>query len=128
MLTPKQELFAQKIVEGCTQADAYRFAYSVENMSDNAIYVNASKVANNEKVKLRIQEMRDNLTKDSIMSIQERMEWLTGIINDNKTNINAKLQASDQMNKMQGAYIQKIAADVEVTKTTISIDLVEDEE
>ena len=128
MLTPKQELFAQKIIEGCTQADAYRFAYSVENMSDNAIYVNASKVANNEKVKLRIQQLRDNMTKDSIMSIQERMEWLTDIINDNKTNINAKLAASDQMNKMQGAYIQKIAADVEVTKTTISIDLVDEEE
>lgn len=128
MLTPKQELFAQKIVEGCTQADAYRFAYSVENMSDNAIYVNASKVANNEKVKLRIQELRNNLTKDSIMSIQERMEWLTEIVKDNRTNISARLAASDQMNKMQGAYIQKIAADVEVTKTTISIDLVDEEE
>ena len=128
MLTPKQELFAQKIVEGCTQADAYRYAYSVENMSDNAIYVNASKVANNEKVKLRIQQIRDNLAKDSIMSVQERMEWLTEIINDSKTSISARLAASDQMNKMQGAYIQKIAADVEVTKTTISIDLVDDEE
>lgn len=128
MLTPKQELFAQKIVEGCTQADAYRYAYSVENMSDNAIYVNASKVANNEKVKLRIQQIRDNLAKDSIMSVQERMEWLTEIINDGKTSISARLAASDQMNKMQGAYIQKIAADVEVTKTTISIDLVDDDE
>ena len=127
MLTPKQELFAQKIVEGCTQADAYRFAYSSENMSDNALYVNASKVANNEKVKLRVQELRDNLTKDSIMSIQERMEWLTDIINDSRTSISARLAASDQMNKMQGAYIQKIAADLEVTKTTISVDLVDEE-
>ena len=128
MLTPKQELFAQNIYAGMTQADAYRNAYNAENMSDNAIYVNACKIAKNEKVRLRIQELRDNAAKDTIMSISERMEWLTDIINDPKTSISARLAASDQMNKMQGAYIQKIAADVEVTKPTISIDLVDEEE
>ena len=128
MLTPKQEQFAQNIIAGMSQADAYRAAYSTSNMSDKTIWENASRIANNSKVQARINELRNEIAKDTIMSVQERMEWLTEIIKDNVSNISAKLAASDQMNKMQGAYLTKIAADVEVTKTTISIDLVDDEE
>lgn len=128
MLTPKQEVFVQEIIKGKSQADAYRTAYSTKNMSDKTIHEAASRLMADSKVAARVKELREEITKDTIMSVQERMEWLTNIINDSKTSISARLAASDQMNKMQGAYIQKIAADVEVTKTTISIDLVDDEE
>lgn len=128
MLTPKQEVFVQEIIKGKSQADAYRTAYSCKNQSDKTVWENASRVANNSKVQARLKELRDKSASDSVMTAQKRLEWLTEQIASNDVDVNAKLKAIDIMNRMQGEYVQKIAADLEVTKTTISIDLVDDEE
>ena len=125
MLTAKQEKFVQKIIEGMNQADAYRAAYSCKNMSDNAIYVNASKLAADAKVALRIKELRNELAKPSIMSAQERLEWLTRIIKNENESTADRLRASDQMNKMQGEYVQKVEADVK-QEYTINVELVDE--
>ena len=125
MLTAKQELFVQKIIEGMSQADAYRSAYSCKNMSDNAIYVNASKLASDAKVALRLSELRNELAKPSIMTAQERLEWLTERIADDDVDINAKLKAIDIMNKMQGEYIQKVETEFK-NAVNISIELSDD--
>lgn len=127
MLTPKQEQFVQNILQGMSQADAYRAAYSCKNMSDNAIYVNASKLAGDAKVTLRLKELRDKLAKPSIMSAQERLEWLTRLIKSEEESTSDKLKAADIMNKMQGEYVQKVEAEVK-TETTINIELVDDDE
>lgn len=127
MLTPKQEQFVQNILQGMSQADAYRAAYSCKNMSDNAIYVNASKLAGDAKVALRLRELRDKLAKPSIMSAQERLEWLTQLIKSEEESTSDKLKAADIMNKMQGEYVQKVEAQVQ-TETTINIELVDDDE
>lgn len=127
MLTAKQEKFVQGIIEGMSQADAYRSAYSCKNMSDNAIYVNASKLMADDKIALRVQELRERLVKPSIMSAQQRLEWLTSVITSDEESTADKLKAADLMNKMQGEYVQKIQADVQ-TETTINIELVDDDE
>jgi phage terminase small subunit len=116
MLTAKQEDFAKKIVEGMNQADAYRSTYSAKNMSDNAIYREASLLVSNPKVAQRITELRNELSKATIMTAQERLEWLTGLIKDPEMDINAKLKASDQMNRMQGEYVTKVEGNLNVTK------------
>ena len=125
MLTANQEKFVQNIVEGMNQADAYRSAYSCKNMSDNAIYVNASKLASNTKVALRLSELRRELAQPSIMTAQERLKWLTELI-QSEEDTNAKLKAIDIMNKMQGEYTQKIEANV-TSEVNINIELVDDE-
>lgn len=125
MLTAKQEAFAQNIVSGMNQADAYRSAYDADNMSDNAIYREASLLMSRPKVAQRISEMRNELAKPTIMSAQERLEWLTGLIKDDESDVNAKLKAVDIMNKMQGGYIQRIEADVN-NDVYISVELTED--
>ena len=116
MLTAKQEAFAQNIVSGMNQADAYRSAYDADNMSDNAIYREASLLMSHPKVSQRISDMRNELAKPTIMSAQERLEWLTGLVKDEETDVNAKLKAVDIMNKMQGEYVNRIEAEVNVTK------------
>lgn len=125
MLTAKQEQFVQNIIEGMSQADAYRSAYSCKNMSDNSIYVNASKLASDTKVALRLKELREQLAKPSIMSAQKRLEWLSDRIEDKDVDINAKLKAIDIMNKMQGEYVQKVEAEVK-SAVNINIELVDD--
>lgn len=127
MLTAKQELFVRKIIEGNSQANAYRSAYSTKNMSDKTIHEAASRLVADSKVSARLKELREQITADSIMSAQKRLEWLTGVIKSEDETTGDKLKAIDIMNKMQGEYVQKIAAEVQ-TETTINIELVDDDE
>ena len=115
MLTAKQERFAQNIVTGMSQADAYRSAYSAKKMSDKTIWENASRLMANSNVAARVSELRNELAKDTIMSAQERLEWLTEVINGEE-DINAKLKAVDIMNKMQGEYVTKVEGNLNVAK------------
>ena len=127
MLTAKQEAFVHNIIQGMSQADAYRSAYDCENMSDNAIYREASLLMDHPKVAQRLKELRGELAKPSIMSAQERLEWLTQLINNAEEGTNDKLKAIDIMNKMQGEYVQKVEADVK-SEVTINIELEDDDE
>ena len=125
MLTAKQEAFVQNLIQGMNQADAYRSAYNCKNMTDNSIYVNASKLVSDAKVAQRLKELREQLAKPSIMSAQERLEWLTQLIMSNDESTTDKLRAADIMNKMQGEYVQKVEADVK-SEVTINIELSDD--
>lgn len=125
MLTAKQETFAQNIVSGMNQADAYRSAYPNQRMTDKTIWETASKLIKNPKVIARIQELRAQLAKPTIMSAQERLEWLTALIKSEEETTGDKLKAADIMNKMQGEYVQKIEADVK-SEVNICIELSDD--
>lgn len=116
MLTAKREEFAKKIVEGMSQADAYRAAYNCKRMADKTIWENASRLMADSKVQARVKELRDKIASSSIMTAQERLEWLTELITDDETDVNAKLKAVDIMNKMQGDYTQKIEGSIHVAK------------
>ena len=126
MLTAKQEAFVQNIIQGMSQADAYRSAYDTKKMSDKSIWENASRLMANDKVTARITELRNELAKPSIMSAQERLEWLTQLIMSKDESTTDKLRAADIMNKMQGEYVQKVEADVK-SDVTINIELSDDE-
>ena len=116
MLTPKRELFAQKIVEGMSQADAYRSAYSCEKMSDKTIWENASRLMADSKVLARVNELREQISKESIMTAQKRLEWLSEVIRSEERMTSDKLRAVDIMNKMEGLYTTRIEGDLNVSK------------
>lgn len=134
MLTAKQEKFVQNIIVGMTQADAYRNSYNAEKMTDKQIWEEASKLMAKPKVSQRVQELRNEMANESIMTAKERLEFLTKVIMgeekdtkiamfgpvDAEPDLNIKLKAIDIMNKMQGEYTQKIEADV---KSAISINI-----
>ena len=124
MLTGKQEEFAKNIVQGMNQSEAYRSAYDADDMGDNAVAVEASRMMDNPKIALRIKELRDSLAKPTIMSAQERLEWLSDLVSSFAVTQD-KLRAIDIMNKMTGEYVQKIEADVK-GDVTINIELSDD--
>lgn len=125
MLTANQEKFVQNIIEGMNQADAYRSAYPKQRMSDKSVWETASKLMKNPKVVSRLTEIRAEMMKPSIMTAQQRLEWLTGVINNAEEGTSEKLKAIDIMNKMQGEYTQKIEANV-TNAVNINIELVDD--
>ena len=122
-LNVKQEKFIQNIINGLSQRQAYKEAFEV-SYDDNAIDINASKLFNSAKVKLRYNELLKELQDKSIMSAQERMNWLTDLIKkDTKANMTDKLKALDILNKMSGEYTTKIDANV---NTEIKVTLEDD--
>ena len=143
MLTAKQEAFVKNIIDGMSQADAYRSAYSTKNMSDNAIYREASVLMTNPNIAQRLQELRDQMMKPTIMTAQERLEYLTRVIKGEEpehivqfvegekfeetvpASIRTRLNALDIMNKMQGEYVQKVEAEVK-NAVNIYIELSDD--
>ena len=89
---------------------------------------------NNPKVKARVQELRDLMAKPSIMTAQERLEWLTKVITGEigekvlqvidgeevevevPTSIKNKISAMDTMNKMTGEYVTKVEGNIKTAK------------
>lgn len=116
MLTAKQELFVQNIIQGMSQADAYRSAYPNQRMSDKTVWETASKLMANPKVITRLTELRKELATPAIMSAQKRLEWLTGVIQSQDESTGDKLKAIDIMNKMQGEYVTKVEGNLGITK------------
>lgn len=112
MLTANQEQFVQNIIQGMSQADAYRSAYPNQRMSDKTIWETASKLMANPKVITRLTELRNELAKPSIMSAQKRMEWLTQLIQSEDEGTGDKLKAIDILNKMDGEYVQKVETEI----------------
>ena len=125
MLTAKQEAFVQNIIQGMSQAEAYRSAYPNQRMSDKTVWETASKLMDNPKVITRLKELRDKLANEKIMSAQKRMEWLTEVVKDVHEKTENRLKALDIMNKMDGEYVQKIAAEVQAEQT-ITVELVDE--
>lgn len=117
MLTPKQEQFAKAIaLDGMSYSDAYRSAYETKGMSDKTVNEKASLLQGKDKIRARIKELRDEVDTPKIMSAQKRKEWLTEVINSPDVDINARLKASDQLNRMEGEYVTKVEGNLNVAK------------
>jgi phage terminase small subunit len=124
MLTAKQEKFVQCIIEGMSQADAYRSAYSAKRMSDKTIHEAASRLMSDSKIVARLTELRDKISNDKIMSATRRAEKLTEFATADDPNI--AMKAIDLLNKMTGEYVQKVEANVNAD-VNINIELSDDE-
>ena len=107
-----------------SQADAYRSAYSCKKMADKTIWENASRLMADSKVTARIQELRNQIAGERIMSATRRAERLTEFAADADPNV--AMKAIDLLNKMTGEYVQKVEADVK-SEVTINIELSDDE-
>ena len=82
-LSIKQEKFCNYYVESGNASDAYRRAYSCKGKSDNAIWVESSRLANNPKVALRISELRSEMQRRSDITKDEAVGILADIARAN---------------------------------------------
>jgi len=129
----RHEKFAQELVQGTSQRKAYRVAFPKSvKWKDETVDSKASVLAKNDKVLARVKELQDEISSKAIMSAQERLEFLSGIVKDINqekivietetgkkefevpANLDKKMKAIDLMNKMQGEYVTKIEGSVSV--------------
>lgn len=111
-LTAKQEAFAQAIADGMSQADAYRHAYRAGGMKPAAIYVNASKLAADTKVSLRVAELRESLSKKALWTREKAVQALIAETQGDKAA--DRISALKALNDMHG-YNAPIKSDVNVS-------------
>ena len=126
-LTEKQKEFARLLVEGkVSKPDAYRKAFKRKDLSGEAASKAASRLSKKGEVCRYIDELNAKLDTNSILTKQERMEWLSRLIITAPGNVDGesdlcqeyrmdeegnvickmppKLGAIAELNKMDGAY------------------------
>lgn len=131
MLTTKQEIFVQKLIEGCSQRDSYKFAYDCKNWKDKSIDEKASTLFNNVKVKSRYEELKQELKERSFYTVEkanEDLEWIKAKAKEDieyrglkQANANAYLGATKQQIDLNGITIKEAKKDIE---NTFKIELV----
>ena len=78
-LTTKQEIFVQRLIEGYSQREAYKFAYNCEKMIDTTIDVEASKLLSNPKDSIRFVELKNELKQKMFYTVEKAnddLEWI----------------------------------------------------
>ena len=108
---PRHERFAQEIVAGHTQREAYRAAFpKSQNWQDRSVDVRGSKLANLPAIKERIQELNEEASIDAVLKRTEKMLILTDIAKNEEQTSKSRMQAIDLLNKMSGDYVKKVEA------------------
>lgn len=124
-MNSQQRKFCEEYVKnGLNGTQAYLKAYDNDNLSEESARASASRLLTNVNVLSYIKELQDELRKANIMSAEERMEWLSGVVKDinrdevyvrnsdgeevlvgsKNADLNTKIKAIDTLNKMSGEY------------------------
>ena len=116
-LTVKQEIFVQRLLEGNTQAEAYRFAYNCENMKDKTIIEKASKLIAQDNVRARYEELLNEYkekAKWNRSKAEERLMWLLDKSQEDieyrglkQANSSSMLNAIKELNTLTDLYPKK---------------------
>lgn len=119
ILTEKQETFAQAIVAGDNQADAYKAAYSYKDKKHETIYSAASRLMANVKVIARIKELRAPVVEELQITLKDHLTELAVIRDQGKAEgkLSAAAQAEIARGKACGFYVEKIDATVDQSLT-----------
>ena len=107
-LTVKQEIFVQRLLEGNTQAEAYRFAYNCENMKDKTIIEKASKLIAQDNVRARYEELKNELKQKMFYTVEQANKDLEWLKNKAKEDIEYRGIKQDNANAYLGAVKEKI--------------------
>ena len=115
LISEKQEIFVRGLANGLSQRVAYRAAYpKAKNWKDSTVDVKACQLAKDNKIMIRLQELRDMATSKAVMSATERKEWLSELIMNEEEETKDRLKAMDILNRMDGEYTEKVDVNAKV--------------
>ena len=108
MLTTKQEVFVQKLIEGCSQRESYKFAYNANNMKNETIDKRASELFSKGEIKGRYEELKNELKEKAFYTVEKANDDLNWIKLKAKEDIEAKGIRQANANTYLGAVKQQI--------------------
>lgn len=108
-LKPKQERFAQLYVELGSAAEAYRRAYDSEGKPES-VHVAASRLLSDNKVSLRVAELREELAEACLWTRVDSISILADIArgNDSEAKTSDRVSAVKEINSMFGWKRQEV--------------------
>lgn len=105
----KHEAYARAIAAGMKQKDAYIQVFPrAEGWKDQTIYNRSSELSQRPEVAQRVKELQQTATSAAILTITQRKEWLSRLIQNEEEATPNRLKALDTLNKMDGAYVEQI--------------------
>ena len=117
-LTTKQEIFIQRLIEGYSQRQAYKFAFNCNNMKNESIDVKASNLFKQDKIRLRYEELIKEYKENALWNrskAEEKLLWLldksqesiqeTGL---KQANSNTMLNVIKELNTLTDLYPKKL--------------------
>ena len=113
-LTPKQEAFAQAIVTGVSQSDAYRAAYKVSpKTKPESVNQNASRIMANVNVMSRVAELRLPVAKKAQITLESHLDDLMRLRNmaAKEKQYSAAITAEVARGKASGVHVEKSAVE-----------------
>lgn len=124
-MTPKKEKFAQSIVSGMNQTDAYKSAYNCDGMLPATINNNAYILMNDSDIKERIEQLRmpiaERIGMDLESYLKEMIALKYGALDNNEHS--PAIKAHELIGKCLGYYVNK----TEISGS-LAIDQLSDEE
>lgn len=123
----RHEKFVQGLAAGLSQRKAYRAAFpNSARWKDATVDNKAYQLAQRGEILARQTELAKESTTKAVMSIAKRKEWLTGVVLDEAEETKDKLKAVDILNRMDGAYTDKVNVSGDVG--VVIVDDIEDAE
>jgi len=108
-LTSKQEKFCQEVVKGESYSDAYRNSYNAGKMKIETIQRKAHDVAQNGKVRARIDEIREPVVRDCRITLEDHLTTLDrlSVLAEENNQIPAAVKAQELRGKASGIYVER---------------------
>lgn len=109
-LTDKQFAFVLAVLEGKTLTDAYKASYDTSNTQDHVVWVRASELAADRKVKVWLAQARQQQLADTKVTLQSHTRDLRQLIDECKEtgNYGAAVNATVKMGQAHGLYVDRI--------------------
>ena len=126
-LTPKQEAFAQAIVTGVSQSDAYRAAHQVRpGTKAESVNQNGSRIMTNVNVMSRVAELRLSVAKKAQITLESHLDDLMRLRNmaAKEKQYSAAIAAEIARGKASGVHVEK----TQQTVSTRTLDPLKDED
>lgn len=100
-MTNRQLAFCENLMDGMSQAEAYRRAYPTCR-SESAARANASRLLTNDSIKKKMDKLQNKVTTEKTMTWKRKREILASIITDPNTKPMEILAALKLDNTMAG--------------------------
>ena len=120
-LTTKQEIFVQRLIEGNSQREAYKFAYDAENMKDETIDKRASELFSKGEIKGRYEELLNEHKEKALYTREEAVNdliWIKEKAREDieyrglkQANSSSMLNVIKELNTLTDLYPKKIKED-----------------
>jgi len=123
-LTAKQEAFAQEVASGKTLSEAYRSAYSTENMKDSSVWTEASKLMDVPKVAQRVSHVQRAREEKSLLDHARLKRLVLERLHDEAMNApsdSARIRALELLGKSIAMFTDRVEQD-EVSRTSADIE------